>query len=392
MELTNEAKVLVQLSIQQDGEEYTVGDPILGMFIRVPYEAVLIIELLDGTNSIKEIKNIMSEKNIDVDVFDFVNSLYELELVHSIDDHVCFENRNEEQQTQSHKFFTNLGLLLFHPFMNILYAALFLCCLIIFIVRPDLFPTYEDMFVVQTTGVSLLLLFVTSWILLIIHEFGHYLATIKHGIPVKFRLSLRFYWLVVEADMTGIWSVTKRQRFIPYLGGMFFDTILLFIVLSVQILNPTFMPEYLQLVTLILVFRFGWQCLVFLRTDIYYIIMNLINIPSLHDYSKVYLKGIFKNNSFKSDEFGQLNTIEQRSVKTFTSLYILGGIMASLLFLFYSAPGVYVIITNTFKQLINNNVNTFHFWDGILILIVLLFNLLLWIIGALGKYNTLKST
>lgn len=202
MILTPESKVTVDLSVQKDGDEYTVGSSITGTFIRVPYEAVAIIELLDGTNTIEEITTQLQKREIDVDVSEFVTDLKEIGLVAEIDGEAC-----EEAENTSVPFNENvkrLGMVFYNPITIPLYVILSLSCIGLFIYKPALLPSYEDMFVFESMGLSLLVLFVLSWGLTILHEIGHYLAAVRLGIPVTFRLSLRLYWLVVEADMTGL--------------------------------------------------------------------------------------------------------------------------------------------------------------------------------------------
>lgn len=384
MEIKYDSIVLVKLTIQKDGQEYTVGDPSLGEYIRVPYEAVEIIKLLDGIKSISEVITILKENNIDVDVLDFVKDLYELDFVYSIDGQVC-NDREIIDNVNKNSRLPKIGKLFFNRLMNTIYLILFCSSALILIANPSLIPTYDDMFVFNSTGLSLALMFITSWLLVIIHEAGHYLATIKLGIPVRFSLSIRFYWLVVEADMTSLWSVSKNKRYIPYMGGMCFDSVILFTVLILQFSNPSYIG-FLKLITLILFFRFGWQCLVFLRTDIYYIVMNAINVPSLHDSAKIYLKNLFGKK--KLSDIEQLSATEIKYVKGFTFLYIFGALISLLLLTFYSIPGFLSILSKTLVQLTQYSMDNYYFWDGLLILIVLFINMILWIIGVSQKYRT----
>ncbi|WP_212982275.1 hypothetical protein, partial [Bacillus paramobilis] len=78
---------LSHLSIQkEDDEEYTVGDLYNDIFIRIPYEGVLVIELLNKGLSIEESqKEIENKYKIEIDVLDFVELLLELNLIHKLD-------------------------------------------------------------------------------------------------------------------------------------------------------------------------------------------------------------------------------------------------------------------------------------------------------------------
>lgn len=379
--------VQAKLSIQEDGEEFTVGDPVSGTFIRVPYEAVHVINLLDGKKTVKEISHLLNEEAMDVDVLDFVETLHELELIYSIDEEVFLQ---DNETKEPNPFLSFLSAALFHPILQAGYLLLFIFSIIILFMAPELVPSYEHFWVFEATGMSLLLLFITSWPLTIIHEFGHFLAALRLGIPVKFRLSLRFYWLVVEADMTGLWSVSKKKRYLPYAAGMAFDSAILFIVLVGQFAVSGFLLSLFKMITLLLVLRFAWQLLIFLRTDIYFLIMNSLNMPSLHGFAKVIIREILTKKRNSKESMEDLTPKEFFYVKVFTSFYLIGGAVAAVLLFYYSIPGLYVLLKQTYIQVMDNPLSTFLFWDGILTLFVLSANAIIWCIGALGKYRTMK--
>lgn len=214
MNITLDSKVTAKLSVQADGEEFTVGDPVSGTFIRVPYEAVHIIHMLDGVRTLNEISEQLRKEQMDADVLDFVEILHELELIYSIDGKVFLIPPDEKPVSRS---LSAAASFIFHPISQVCYVLFFLLSIGMIAGIPELRPDYKDFWAAEATGLSLLLLFFISWPLTILHELGHYLAALRLGIPVKFNLSLRFYWLVVEADMTGLWSVSSRKGICPML-------------------------------------------------------------------------------------------------------------------------------------------------------------------------------
>ncbi|MGD6965322.1 hypothetical protein ACQCVP_02690 [Rossellomorea vietnamensis] len=386
MKTINDSSIIcTDLSIQKDAEEYIIGSIINNVFIRVPEEAVTLISYLDGNKKINEVNEILKQKHgLDIDVKDFVQELLELELIYSIDGERL---HNVSSQIPPKKWLLNFSKVIFNRLTNTIYLCLFLISVLMFLVRPDLIPTYKDIFVYDTVGVSLIIITVTTWSLTLFHELGHYLATTTLGIPVKFNLSLRFYWLVVEADVSGLWSVPQKARYTPYLAGMAFDGLLLFLSLITQILFPTFFPGFFALASLLLILTFGFHCLIFLRTDIYYVIMNFLNIPSLHDHAIEYIKSFLKKSSTYS--FKTLSRKEQKYVKGYTTIYLIGSIIAVSLLVFYTIPGSLFLIKNTIVQLSSFKSSTFYFIDGAITLLIIFVNSTLWIFGAVSKYKHL---
>ncbi|WP_456271821.1 hypothetical protein [Bacillus sp. AK031] len=379
--ISDNSVVCTQLSIQKDAEEFIIGSVFNNVFIRVPEEAVILIGYLDGSKTIDEIRNILKvEHQLDIDIIDFIQDLLELELIFSIDG-----NRLHNNVKKQNNWLVGISSMAFNKFTNILYLILFLSCFGIFIIRKDLFPTYNDIFVYDTMGISLLILTATTWFLTFFHELGHYLATIKLGVPVKFQLSLRLYWLVVEADVSGLWSVPQKARYVPYLAGMAFDGLLLFLALTIQILFPSFFPGFFAMSSLLLILTFGFHCLIFLRTDIYYVIMNLLNIPSLHDHAKEYINSLIWKRM--ESPTVSLSKKERFYIKGYSTIYILGSFIALTLLFLYTIPGSLLLIKNTYNQIISINSSTFYFIDGLITLLIILFNCILWIFGAVSKYK-----
>lgn len=388
MNITLDSKVTAKLSVQADGEEFTVGDPVSGTFIRVPYEAVHIIHMLDGVKTLNEISEQLRKEQMDADVLDFVETLHELQLIYSIDGKVFLVSPEEKPVSKS---LSAAASVIFHPISQVCYVLFFLFSIGMIAGIPELRPVYKDFWAAEATGLSLLLLFFISWPLTILHELGHYLAALRLRIPVKFNLSLRFYWLVVEADMTGLWSVSKQKRYLPYAAGMAVDSFLLFVSLAGQMAAAGFALKLLKMITLLLVMRFAWQLLIFLRTDIYFLIMNKLNMPSLHGYAKEIMTGYMRKKDRGESLKEELSVKEMSYVKSFASCYLIGGIIAAGLLFLYSLPGLYVLLKQTMVQLSVYSLNSWLFWDGIITLAVLSVNAVIWSIGAASKYKGSKT-
>ena len=177
------------LSIEPEGDdEYTIGDPALGEFIRVPVVAVDVIGLLNGKNTICQVKEIVDRKYTDdVDVMDFVHSLQELNLIYEIDGHVF----NSEIRRNAHPVLRKLGEIFFSKIGLAIYTISLFMIAGMLITDFSLAPKYQDMFIFESVGLSGITLLVVSGLLTVVHELGHLLAASKENVPAKIRLNLR---------------------------------------------------------------------------------------------------------------------------------------------------------------------------------------------------------
>ncbi|ANC76649.1 hypothetical protein ABE65_007485 [Fictibacillus phosphorivorans] len=382
MNINNNSIVLLKLSIQEDGEEYIIGDPQTENYIKVPSEAVEVIKMCNGTNTIEATQKM----NPEVDVLDFIETLIELDLVFKVDDQQLLKDSTQKSNSKIIDFVSHL---FFNRIAYMVYGLLFLTSLLLIFMNPKITPHTNDFFLLDYMGINFLIVFLTSWFLTFIHEFGHFLAASKFNVPVKFQLSLRMYWLVVEANMTNLWSINKKQRYVAFFGGIMFDSVLLFSALVVQLSSSnSFLVSYAKLITLILAFKFCWHFFVFLRTDLYYVLTNRLNISNLHENAKIYITQRLKRNDSRLDEIPES---EVKQTKRFASLYIVGFIIAILMFFGYSLPILSLTIESSLKQLAYFNTSKLIFFDGLLTTLLLLVQGSIWLVGAMNKLKESKK-
>ncbi|WP_232698192.1 hypothetical protein [Brevibacillus daliensis] len=380
------------LSIQPDGDEYTVGDPNLREFIRVPEEAVMVIRLMDGSKTVEEVQaKLLTEHGVEVDVLDFAEALLEMNLIRSVDDQILIEHT----QIEAKEWMRKLGQFFYGKVGVTLYSICAAAVVAIYLVRTDLFPTFQDAFVLSSIGLNTLLIFVVSWFLLLIHEIGHLLAAARLGISARLRLSLRLYWLVVETDMTGMWSQPKQQRYVPYLAGMLWDSVLLLGALFVQLMLSTesFWFGFSKMVALVLLFRLTWQFLVFIRTDMYFVMINSTNTSNLMMNTQTFLKSLvrIKLKEEEAREWDNLSAQEKTVSKRYSLFYVLGCGIALWLLVALQIPIVYQTLMIAGQNMLQNPLTTIQFWDGSIVAILFVLEVVLWLIGASNAYKTRRN-
>ncbi|KQU60656.1 hypothetical protein ASG66_13560 [Bacillus sp. Leaf406] len=380
--LTMDSRVSVNLSIQENGEEYVVGSIYTNEYIEVPEEAVFIIQKLDGNLTLEEVSQwIKKEHNIDLDVLDFVNDLRELNFLETIDGIVLIEPKNKI--LRNNKLTLLISNFFFNKASNLIYIIIFLSTIYLILFYEGLFPSYKDILVFNQIGLSIFTIVLLTWTLTIIHEVGHFLAAYKIDIPVKFNLSIRMYWLVAEADISGLWSVPRNKRYVPFLAGIAFDSLVLFISVILKIAVPL-LENIASLLVLLITIRFISHFMVFLRTDVYYVIMNSLNVRSLHTTSIEYIK-----NKFRFSKLPEMKSNERNYIRIYSFVYLAGAILSLCMLAFYSVPSMILMIRKTIDQLAS--LTTFaNFLDGCLAMIVIIVNISLWLFGAKQKLKTYK--
>lgn len=369
---------LSNLTVIKEIDEYTIGDEQKNIFFRVPKEAIYVIEEAKGHNTIEEIQDsILQNKKIEIDVLDFMNTLNSLGVINDI-------NLDEDRKNN---FIQSLGKFLFNKATITFYIINILLTIILLITFPNkLTPNYQDTFVLSSIGLSLLLFFFVSWFLVFVHEGAHYLAVSATGKKMNFQLSIRWFWVVIEANMNTLWSIPREKRYIPFLAGFFIDILIINIsFMLILVINDIFIISLLKMIALIQFYKIIWQFIIFLRTDFYYVLLNYFGVSTLTKGSIAYLlrKISPKYNLF----FDKLSSREQIICKRYSWLYIVSLFAVCYLFLFLSIPTVLYTLKTTLSILSTFAYNTFEFWDSFIVLTLLLFEFILWIIAAYKRFK-----
>lgn len=160
---------------------------------------------------------------------------------------------------------------------------------------------------------------------LLFHELGHATATSYFGINHG-GIGIGFYLLtpVFYADVTGVWHLPKHKRIIVNLAGVYFE--LLFC--SLVILCGTLLNSNSIVIVSITIFaRTLFNLNPFLRSDGYWILADLLEVPNL-----------MTNSSQKLNDVGKLILGEPliwNSKDFFLFIYAILSHLVLALFLFY---------------------------------------------------------
>jgi hypothetical protein len=336
---------LKPLSVVPEGDdEVLVGDPASGTFVTIPAVGGVVIAALQRGASVEEAAaEAEAFAGEPVNVPSFVETLGELGFL--ADDAEGADPGDagdavEPVRTapiQARRWMTGVRPEIVRPFFGrvawAFYAACLLYALAVFVLRPGLLPDPAvDAFPFDDIGLSALAFLPFVWFAAASHECGHWLGARALGIQTRFGVDRRLWMLVFETDLTQLWTLPRRQRYGPLLAGLAVDSVLLAVLLTGRLLIDTGVWQAPELVGSLLaawvfikVMQMLWQSLVFLRTDLYAVLVNALGCRNLWRVKSLMLKRAFSRLTAEEEaELAEATDTDLRVGRWFRWLWLAG--------------------------------------------------------------------
>jgi putative peptide zinc metalloprotease protein len=350
------------LSMVAEGDDVLVGDPETGTFVTIPAIGGVVIAALQRGASIDEVAaEAQAAAGEPVDVAGFVAVLTELGFV---DDGSGPRDAVRTAPIQGRRWLRgvnqNLARPLFGPVAWTCYALLAVFSAAVFATQPDLFPSpARDAFLFRDIGLSAILLVPLSTLMVALHEGGHWLAARAIGLRSRFGVDRRIMLLVFETDLTQVWSVPRRRRYSPLLGGMAIDVTLLGIPLGGRLLihtglwsTPPTADAILATIVYLSLANLLWQSMIFLRTDLYAVLVNLLGCHNLWQVKTLMLRQAFRRlTPDQTEELSRASAADRRTARWFRWVWLAGFAGVLGWFTLFVLPVIEVILTWTTKHL-----------------------------------------
>ncbi|WP_407272806.1 hypothetical protein [Radiobacillus sp. PE A8.2] len=313
-----------------------------------------------------------------IDMTDFTNQLIDMNIVESIDGDIIDQQVINESPKDFQGVPIKLGQWYFNKRTMSLYFLILVINVAIFIIQPELFPHYKDLFLFDSMIMNTLLYSGITFVILLHHEWGHILAARSYGLATKLEIGHRLFLIVLQTDLTPTWKLQPKQRLVPYLGGLLFDNIILFIALISSLIssNPIF-QGIMAVIIFDIFIKFIYQCSVFMKTDLYYVLENLTGCYNLMESGKKWISE--KISIVKTTSNDVLYETEKKFVRFYAVFYLFSVALTMSLFVFYFVPQLLFVFNNTVPQLFNS-VNSTSFWDaiGFILTTIIMISLLLY--------------
>lgn len=388
---------------QAEGEEVLIGNIDSSTFLLLPPDAVELLDLLADGKTVGEAHRIYQEKYheepdlegllLQLEGKGFVRPQTSSDLSHS--DAVKDLIRSSKSKAIRYHFANfpqALAQQLFGRSALNSYCFLIGVALVVVAIDPSLLPGWKAHFFTRNSTLYRLILVGISYLVLFLHEMAHLIAARAVDIPSRMGISNRMWFLVAETDMSGIWSVPRKQRYIPFLAGPLLDAIsasLLILILFAHkcgwLLLHADIYELIRAVLLIYILQLLWQFYFFVRTDFYFVFSNIFRCKNLMKDTEVFLQNsLTRLFPLRRVSQSHIPRSERRLLPYYASLWIIGRVVAIATLIFVQLPLSWnygVMIVTTFKN--GYQAAPYAFTDALLMLFIFfvpqVFGFWLWI-------------
>ncbi|MBO0960614.1 hypothetical protein J1P26_12990 [Neobacillus sp. MM2021_6] len=334
--------LLAPLNIRKDKKNYIIEDIDSGEFYEMPEVCVEAINLITVGKHLGDIEKKLKDKypNDDVDLLDFAEQLLELQLIEEIDGVKVERQVQQKEPLGFSSISPKVGKFFFNKISYLLYLSLLVVNIILVIVKPSLFPHYKDIFVFDIMVLNVVVWMTISFILVLIHEFGHILAMRAHNLPTKLGIGHRLFFVVFETDMSSIWRLPSKDRNVLFLAGLCFDTVILFIALICQLIFPNGISLSLTTLAVFDIFtRIVFQCCIYMKTDLYFVFENVSGCYNLIENANQTIRKWFPFLKFSAKDEVEFES-ERRTIFFYSIFCVVGVGLTIFLYAKYYIPEI----------------------------------------------------
>jgi hypothetical protein len=282
---------LRRLCERRDGNGWVIGRIETGDFISVSEVAHRVITLLGQGLAVGEVAaRLRAETGTAFAVADFVAALDELGFIAAVDD----RDRADHARPGPSLPWLRPGHVrwLLHPLTAVVVAGFAVSAAVMLALHPALLPGYRVLVWSQRAGLVLAVNAAIAWTILLVHELAHLATARAAGAPARITLSTRLQFLVAQTDVSGVWAAPRRTRMTVYLAGMSIDVcsagacLLILGLAEPHGLARSVLASAVALALLTLPIQF----MVFMRTDIYFVLQDLTGCANLYADGTAYLR------------------------------------------------------------------------------------------------------
>ena len=345
------------LASRRDGEDWIVGRPDTGDFVALPDVAVTLIDALRRGLTIGDAKQAADTAHeSDVDAVDFCRSLIELGFVAGVDGG---ELDGGEPRVPSLRRLRpgHVAWLVSTPaWLTALVVTVAGFC---YAAASRALPGPANFFVVHEPGINLLLIAAIGMGMVALHEFCHLAAARAAEVDAWFGWGTRLTFLVAQTAVPGLWMARRRVRVQVYAAGMACDLLIAACAAAGAGAVGPGSPagRVFEAVSVNGVVSVLLQFELYMRTDVYFVVQDLLGCKRLFDDATAYLSYVAARHLSRARGVGRedprrsIPAAERRPV-TYYAWFVLVGSTATLsLFARYGIPVIFHVYALSIREL-----------------------------------------
>ncbi|MER7277691.1 hypothetical protein ABT369_24950 [Dactylosporangium sp. NPDC000244] len=368
------------LTLVADGDGYVVGSPHTAEYVEVPPLGARIIEWLQEGVDVAECERRAAEAAGEpVDVPGFLTTL--------ADEGLFTASAGDDGADPGPRLRRWAGAALFHPLAWAVYALAALAAPVLLVAVPSLRPSYRDGFPFHTQLLNIVAVSALGVGAAALHEAAHVLAAARHGLRSRLAVTRRLYFVTFQADLTRLWSLPRRARYGPLLAGVAWDLVVLAAALLAQAslagaLGPM-VVRLLRALVLLQVTAMVAQLLVFMRTDVYALLVNATGCKTLWATKGALLRRYLRRATPADEEhLAGTGAGEIAWARRYLWLYVPGIALALGYLATFAVPGTLYLIRLCLAPIRAGGLGTAAAWAGLAALAIAVVPSLLALLGA----------
>lgn len=321
----------------EEGDDVVIGRAESGTFLAVSPDIVQILDWLSEGKSLSRMTLLYEERYGDPDgLEDLVDLLVGRGFLQPSPDAAVTAVKTPESPSRPSNLL-DLAAWAYRPVGLSVQLTLLASAVWVLVEDPGLAPGIRAIFFEEHVTLTSLLVILLSLATLALHEGAHMAAAWARGVRSQLGVGHRLWMLVAETDLSGLWSLPRRKRFLPILAGPLADLVTCALVVMTLWAEsdgwfsiPSLFGTVLRATLVIGVLRLLWQGLLFLRTDFYYALAHLFRCRDLMGDTERYLRSRWDTVLGRSrrSPLAELPKRERRVVRAYSVLWLLGRTLA----------------------------------------------------------------
>ncbi|MFE2041273.1 hypothetical protein ACFXAZ_10145 [Streptomyces sp. NPDC059477] len=341
---------LHELAARPDGTEWIVGRPATGTFVAVPEAGKRALDLLgEGLSTGEAARRLEEETGHDLDVADFVDALVELGFVAEVDGRaVPLPDPPKPTLPRIRPAHVRWTL---SPLLPVLIVLLIVTALI---ARPEgVALSYRTLLWSEHGSLVLAFGAASGWALLLLHELAHLVTARATGVPARMRLGTRLQFLVMQTDISGIELAPGRHRMTAYLAGIGVNLAAASAAALAAGAAEGTARRMLAALTVLALLPLPFQLMVFMRTDLYFVLQDLTRCRDLYGDGRAYARYAARRLLARpgADPSRTLPAHERRAVRLYSVVLVLGTALCLAFLAAVTLPADIALLTRAARTL-----------------------------------------